>query len=75
MISGLPYDCRLEGSRAAPANATFESLAMLAGLKERKRPEDQEWDDFHVRKDPSVSHHNVGDSLSPADYTTAVKGA
>jgi hypothetical protein len=55
MIPRLLYYCRVDGNFGKSSIATVKSLTAITGVKERKGQEDQEWDDFHVRKDPSLS--------------------
>ena len=51
MIPRLLNDRRVDGRSGV---ATVERSTQLTGVGERNRPEKEEWEDFHVRKDPSM---------------------
>jgi hypothetical protein len=54
MIPRLPNDRRVDGSHGSSGIAPVERSTQFTGVSKRNRPENEEWEDFHVRKGPSV---------------------
>jgi hypothetical protein len=50
--------CHAIGRFSTSNFAAVERSTVRTGCKEGQRPQDQEWHNFHVQKDPSLSRHN-----------------
>jgi hypothetical protein len=57
----------------AIATGTDGGIIQPTGREERKRPEDQEWDDFHILKYPSLVRHPLAINSSTRHYMGPVE--